>query len=201
MNLTTRITAASALAACALFFNTKAAADIDAPSGVYVLENTHGYITISYSHLGFSTPHVGFNSFEVTLDFDAAAPENSTVNVVVDATSVDSRVADFDDHLNGEDFFQTDKYPEITFASTKVEMTGPDTALITGDLTIKDQTHPVTLDAKLNKAAEHPMRKVTMMGFNATATISRSQWGLGYAVPVVGDEVDLDITVEMMPGS
>ena len=198
MNLT-RMTAASALVAGALFFNAKATAEIEAPSGVYILENTHGYITISYSHLGFSTPHVGFNSFDVTLNFDAAAPENSTVNVVVDAASVDSRVADFDDHLNGEDFFQTDKYPEITFASTKVEMTGPDTALITGDLTIKDQTHPVTLDAKLNKAGEHPMMKVTIMGFNATATLNRSQWGLGYAVPMVGDEVDLDITVEMMP--
>ncbi|MEM8768936.1 MAG: YceI family protein [Pseudomonadota bacterium] len=198
MNLI-RSTAASALVAGTLFFNVNAAADIEAPSGTYVVESTHAYITISYSHLGFSTPHVGFNDFDVTLEFDAAAPENSTLNVVVDATSVDSRVADFDDHLNGEDFFQTDMYPEITFASTKIEMTGPDTALITGDLTIKDQTHPVTLEATLNKAGMHPMLKTTVMGFNASATLNRSQWGLGYAVPMVGDEVDLEITVEMMP--
>ncbi len=199
MNPIARLTAASALAAAAILPSTQALADIEAPSGTYVLEDTHAYITISYSHLGFSTPHVGFNSFDVTLDFDAAAPENSSLNVVVDATSVDSRVADFDDHLNGEDFFQTDQYPEITFTSTKIEMTGPDTAMITGDLTIKDQTHPVTLDAKLNKAGMHPMLKTTVMGFNASATLNRSQWGLGYAVPMVGDEVDLEITVEMMP--
>ena len=119
--------------------------------------------------------------------------------MVVDATSVDSRVPEFDEHLNSEDFFETGTYPTITFNSTSVEMTGPDTALVTGDLTIKDQTHPITLDAKLNRAAMHPMRQKIFMGFNASATINRSQWDLGYAVPMVGDEVELDITIEMMP--
>ena len=178
---------------------TAASADVDAPSGRYVLESTHAYITISYSHLGFSTPHVGFNNFEVMLDFDAVNPGNSKLEVVVDANSVDSRVAEFDEHLVGDRFFDTANYPEITFTSTGVEMTGADTARITGDLTIKGQSHPVTLDATLNKAGMHPMLKKTVMGFNATGSVNRSLWGLDYGVPMVGDEVSLDITVELMP--
>ncbi|MEM7217365.1 MAG: YceI family protein [Pseudomonadota bacterium] len=182
-----------------VLFSAAASAAIDAPSGRYVVEKTHAYITISYSHMGFSTPHVGFNDFDVTLDFDAKKPANSKLSVVVDANSVDSRVAEFDEHLVGKRFFDTANHPEITFVSNKVRMTGEDTAEVTGDLSIKGQTHPVTLDVKLNKAAPHPMRKSVFLGFNASTKLNRSQWDLGYAVPVVSDEVDLEITVELMP--
>lgn len=172
-------------------------AAIDVPSGRYELENTHGYITISYSHLGFSTPHVGFNTFEVDLDFDASAPEKSTLAVSIDAKSVDSRVAEFDEHLNGDRFFDTSNHPTITFTATGISMQEDGKATISGDLTIKGQTHPVTLDATLNKAGNHPMLKKPVMGFNAEGTVKRSMWGLGYAAPMVSDEVNLFITVEL----
>lgn len=171
----------------------------DVPSGPYVLEDTHGYITFSYSHLGFSTPHVGFTDFDVNLDYNAEDPARSQLDVTIAADSIESHVEEFNGHLVDERFFHTAKYPTITFTSTSIEMTGDNTAQVTGDLTIKDQTHPVTLDVTLNKAANHPMRGKPFLGFNAQAEVMRSQWGLDYAVPAVGDAVDLYISVELMP--
>ena len=95
----------------------------DVPSGKYTLDSSHGYITFTYSHLGFSNPRVGFNSFDTVLDLDSRNPENSTVEVTIDASSIDSRVAEFNEHLNGSDFFNTAEYPTITFRSTKVVST------------------------------------------------------------------------------
>lgn len=175
-----------------------AAATFPVPSGSYELENTHGYISFSYSHLGFSTPHIGFNSFDVALEADADNPAQSSVSVTIDATSIDSRVDEFDKHLNGKNFFDTAKHPQITFTSTKIVATGDTTFDVTGDLTIKGITKPVTLAATINKAADHPMRKVPTIGLSAEGTLSRSEWDLGRFAPAVGDEVTLLVTVEMI---
>ena len=176
-----------------------AAADLSGvPSGVYSLDNTHGYITFTYSHLGFSNPRVGFNRFDTELDLDSSNPENSAIAVSIDATSIDSRVADFNDHLNSGDFFNTAEYPTITFKSTKIEATGENTFDVTGDLTILGTTKPVTLAATINKAANHPMRNVPTVGVSATAKLLRSDWGLGAYVPAVSDEVELSIEVELL---
>ncbi len=172
-------------------------AALDVPSGDYTLEATHGYVTFSYSHLGFSTPHVGFNSFTVDLKLDAQQPQNSSLSVVIDANSIDSRVDEFDEHLVGERFFDTANHPTITFVSTSIVMGEDNKATVTGDLTIKGQTHSVDLDVVLNKAGMHPMLKKPMVGINAEGTVKRSAWGLGYAVPMVGDEVNLFITTEL----
>ncbi len=168
------------------------------PSGAYELENTHGYITFSYNHLGFSTPHVGFNTFDVALEANSEDPTQSSVNVTIDAASIDSRVAEFDKHLNGADYFDTANHPEITFKSTKMVATGTSTFDVTGDLTIKGVTKPVTLNATINKADNHPMRGVPTIGLSATGSLSRSEWGLGKYVPAVGDEVRIYITVELI---
>lgn len=168
------------------------------PSGNYVLENTHGYITFSYSHLGFSTPHLSFDTFDVALTADASKPEASAVTVTIDANSINSRVEEFDDLLKGEDYFDSEKYPKISFISTGITRTGKDTFDITGALTIRDVTKPVTLAATINKAANHPMRKVPTIGVNAEGTLMRSEWGLGKYAPAVGDEVTLMVTAELI---
>ena len=178
-----------------------AQAAVGVPSGAYVLENTHGYITFSYSHLGFSRPQVGFNTFTVDLDLNAEDPAKSSVKVDIDANSIDSRVAEFDGHLKGDKFFATAAHPGISFESTGITMNSDTTASITGNLTIKGVTKPVTLEATLNKAAEHPMRKVPTLGLNATAKVLRSDWGLSEYVPMVGDEVDIIISVELIKKS
>lgn len=185
------------LAASLASFAAGAMAAWDVPSGEYGLDKTHAYITISYSHLGFSNPHVGFDSFDVNLSADSENPENSKVEVLIDATSVNSRVESFNGHLNGKHFFDTANFPAIIFKSTSIKSTGENTFNVTGDLTIKDITKPVTLAATINKAADHPMRKVPTIGVSATAKVSRSEWGLSRAVPNVGDEVTLMIEVEL----
>tara|TARA_R110001599_G_scaffold353861_1_gene600677 strand:+ start:9439 stop:10035 length:597 start_codon:yes stop_codon:yes gene_type:complete len=175
-----------------------ALADLTAiPSGKYTLDKTHGYITFSYSHLGFSTPHVSFDKFDVALNLDTQNPQKSTLEVQIDAASVDSRVEEFDEHLNGENFFNTAKYPEITFKSTAIKETGENTFDIVGDLTIMGQTHPATFAATINKAGKNPMKKVDALGVSAETKILRSVWGLGRYAPAVGDEVTIHVTVEM----
>lgn len=176
-----------------------ASADLSGvPSGKYTLDSSHGYITFTYSHLGFSNPRVGFNSFDTVLVLDSNNPQNSTVEVTIDASSIDSRVAEFNEHLNGSDFFNTAEYPTITFRSTKVEATGENTFDVTGDLTILGTTKPVTLATTINKAANHPMQNVPTVGVSASTRLMRSEWGLGAYVPAVSDEVELSIEVELL---
>jgi polyisoprenoid-binding protein YceI len=188
------------LAAGLLSLSLSAAADLaDVPSGEYALETTHGYITFTYSHLGFSTPHVAFDSFDVALTLDNKQPEKSVINVTIDAASIDSRVAKLDEHFNDAKFFDTAKYPTITFKSTSIKADDDDKDEfdIMGDLTIKGVTKPVKLEAEIQKAANNPMTKTPTIGVVAEATLSRSEWGLAEYVPNVGDEITIYISVEL----
>ncbi len=188
----------SLTAVAALSLSLGANADLgDMPSGAYALDKNHGYITFTYNHLGFSTPHVGFRNFDVSLELDSANVENSRVGVLIDATSVDSRVDVFNGHLNGENFFDTANHPEITFTGTEITSTGDTTFDITGDLTIKGETQAVTLKATIRKMDMHPMRNVPTIGVTADGTLSRSAFGLSRGVPNIGDEVTLHISVEL----
>lgn len=169
----------------------------DMPSGAYGLDKNHAYITFSYNHLGYSTPHIGFRSFDVSLELDSSNIENSKVNVTIDATSVDSRVEVFNGHLQGGNFFDTENHPEITFVSTGIKSTGGNNFDLMGDLTIKGTTLPVTLDAVLQKADFHPMRKLPTIGVTAETTVSRSAFGMPRGTPNISDEVNIMISVEM----
>ncbi|MGI9204593.1 MAG: YceI family protein [Woeseiaceae bacterium] len=169
----------------------------DMPSGAYALDKSHGYITFSYNHLGFSTPHVGFRNFDVELDLDSANIENSNVTVLIDATSIDSRVEEFNGHLSGDNFFDTANHPEITFVSTEIKSTGDDTFDIIGDLTIRGTTLQAVLNATLLKAANHPMRKVPTIGATARTAVNRSDFGMTRGLPMISDEVTIDISVEL----
>jgi len=190
--------ARSALAAILLGLALNASAGLsDVPSGNYGLDKSHGYITYTYSHMGYSTPHVGFRSFDVGLVLDNENTANNAVDVTIDATSIDSRVDAFNGHLNGPNFFDTANHPTITFKSTSFEAADEDKFSIAGDLTIKGVTKSVTLDATLVKAANHPMRKTPTIGVTAQTKVSRSEWGLSRAVPNVGDEITIFISVEL----
>jgi polyisoprenoid-binding protein YceI len=187
------------LVSTALCASMNASADLSSlPSGRYAVDPAHGYILFSYSHLGFSNPSVGFNRFETTLDLDSERPTDSRIDVTIDAASIDSRVEEFNEHLVGDDFFDANQYPDITFESTGIEATGDDTFAVTGNLTIKGRTKPVTLEARINKAAMHPLKNAPTVGITATGTLKRSDWGLDQYVPAVSDEVTLRIEAELI---
>ncbi|MFK8030929.1 MAG: YceI family protein [Gammaproteobacteria bacterium] len=166
------------------------------PAGQYGLDKTHAYINFSFLHMGFSRPIVGFKAFDVDLDL-ASDISKSSLDVTIDVNSIDSRVARFDKHLVSDDMFDTANFPNATFKSTSFMMTSFDTVDITGDLTIKDVTRPVTLNAKINKAGNNPRRNIPMIGVSATAEFKRSDFGVSYGVPNVGDDVTIRIEVEM----
>lgn len=188
----------TAVAAAIIIFALTARADLsDVPSGEYSLDDHHGYIIYTYSHLGFSNPRISFDDFDVSLDLDSTSPENSTVNVIIDATSVNSHVEDFNGHLNGENFFDTKKYPTITFTSTAIASTGNNTFDVTGDLTIRGISKSVVLATTINKAANHPMSGLPTIGVSASATVSRSAFGMDRAAPAISDEVTIQIDVEL----
>ena len=172
--------------------------DFGAISGAYKSEEMHRYITFSYSHFGYSTPQIRWREWNATLQWNAEDPAASSVSVTIDATSADSGVDVFDGHLTGENFFDTENYDEITFISTEIERTGADTGLITGDLTIKGVTKSVTLDAKFNNGAFEERNNRYKIGFSASTSVSRSDFGLDAYVPAVSDQVDIAISAEFI---
>ena len=168
----------------------------DIPSGKYVMDKTHGYVTFSYWHQGFSKPVLRFDDVDAVLTLDNENPVNSSVDVTINADSINTAIPKFDTHIKNEDMFDVANYPTITFKSTKLTQTTPATGTLTGDLTMKGVTKPITLDVRFNKAGNHFRTKKPMAGFSATGKLMRSDWNMGYAVPNVGDAVNLVIEAE-----
>ena len=162
----------------------------------YKLDPAHTSVVAQWNHFGFSNPFAHFGNVEGTLVYDAANPGNSSVQVTLPLSGLESFTPKFNEHLRSADFFDAASFPNATFKSTKVEAVGADKFKVTGELTIKDITRPVVLDATLNKAADHPMSKAPTIGFDATTTISRTEFGVGAYAPNVGDTVTLRITTE-----
>ncbi len=162
----------------------------------YKLDPTHTNVLASWSHFGFSHPSAHFGAVDGTLVYDEKHVAKSSVEVTLPLSGLDSFVPKLDEHLKSADFFDAEKFPAITFKSTKVEDLGGGKLRITGDLTVKGTTRPVVLAAQLNKAGDHPMTKRPTVGFDATTTIKRSEFGVGAYVPNVGDEITLRITTE-----
>jgi len=160
--------------------------------GSYKVDGGHTQIVFAYDHMGF-TNNVGvFAEPTGTLMLDKANPSASTVSIDVPIANLKTGVAKLDEHLLKADFFDVAKFPTAKFVSTSVKAEGTG-ATITGNLTIKGITKPVTLDAEFYGAGTNPMNKQENVGFVATGSIKRSDFGLGYAVPVVGDAVELKI--------
>ena len=173
-----------------------ASANAFAAGVTYKLDPNHTNVLASWSHFGFSHPSAQFGAVDGTLVYDAKDVSKSSVAVTLPLSGLNGFSDKFNAHLRSADFFDAEKFPVATFKSTRVEAAGNGKLKITGDLTIKGITKAVVLDATLNKAAEHPMKKVPAIGFDATASIKRSDFGLGLYVPMVGDDVSLRITTE-----
>lgn len=162
----------------------------------YKIDPTHTATVFSWNHFGFSTPSANFTDIQGLIKVDNAKPSNSSVDVIIPISSVNTNVPALDKEFQEEAWFNAAKYPNITFKSTKVETKDKKHFKITGNLTVKGVTKPVVLDAVLNKQGEHPMAKVPAIGFNATTSFDRSAFGIGNYVPNVGDKITVNITTE-----
>lgn len=164
----------------------------------FVLDASHSQVVFSYNHLGFSTTFGMFSGFEGEIMFDADAPADSSVSVSMPVMSMFTGWEQRSGHFMSGDFFGAEEGDMVTFTSTSIEVTGDDTAMITGDLSMNDVTKSVVLDAKLNKAGDHPQAGKPWMGFDATTTLARSDFELGLFAPYVSDEVEVHISIEAM---
>jgi polyisoprenoid-binding protein YceI len=164
--------------------------------GRYVLDDTHAYLSFSYSHLGLSNPQIQFADFEASLELNGNNMSESQVSISIDAASIDSTLPELDEELKGAEFFDVAGYPEISFQSTAYEETSDSSGRLTGDLSVRGVTNPVTLDVTINSAAMNPVNRREMIGFSGTGTFNRSDFGMEAYLPMIGDELSLALQVE-----
>jgi len=173
-----------------------AAVSAQAAPVTYKLDPGHTMVLFSWNHFGYSNPTADLGLGEGTLVFDEQHPANSSVEVTLPLARLDTHVPALDEHLKKPDFLNADQYPVVTFKSTEVQPLGGNKFKVTGNLTVHGVTKPVVLDATLNKVGPHPMTKAPSIGFDATASIKRSDFGVGAYVPNVSDELSIRITTE-----
>ncbi|HEV8330335.1 MAG TPA: YceI family protein [Steroidobacteraceae bacterium] len=160
----------------------------------YTIEPDYAQVVFRWSHLGFSNPAAQLSQGQGTLEFDPANPTRASVQVTIPLSTLDTGVAALDEHLRSEDFFEVAKFPTATFRSTKVEQgAAKDRLRVTGDLNLHGVTRPVTLDVKVLKVGSNPRTQLPTVGFEATTTLKRSDFGLGAFVPQVSDEIQMQI--------
>ena len=161
----------------------------------YTIEKNHTLPRFEYNHLGYSQQLSRFDTVDGTITIDRVAKTGS-VNITIDAKSVNTGSTLFNGHIQGEDFFDTAKFPTITYKSKKLNFDGDKVASVEGDLTIKGITKPVTLTVISFQCMPHPMLKKDACGATATAKVKRSDFNMGKYAPYVSDEVTLTIPVE-----
>jgi polyisoprenoid-binding protein YceI len=182
--LTTALVLAAAVAAPAL-----------AAPETFNVEPTHTFPRFSYNHLGYSVQLSRFDKTSGKVVFDKVAKTGS-VDITIDTKSVSTGAATFNEHIQGEDFLDTAKFPTATFKSSKVVFEGDKPAKIEGNLTLKGITKPVTLTVTSFHTMPHPMVKKDALGANAFTTVKRTDFNMGKNAPYVGDEVRIDIAIE-----
>jgi polyisoprenoid-binding protein YceI len=178
------------------------------PAGAYTLDKAHTSVTFRVSHLGFSRYTARFSSIDGKLKFDPAHPAAMAVEATIDPKSLalNTPPAGFHDTLMGKSWFNAQAFPTITFKSTRVALTGKNTANLTGNLTLHGVTKPVTLDVTYNGGWPPNAMDGARVGFSAHGVIQRSAFGMGMGVPAKGsnmgvsDDVDVAIETEFNPG-
>lgn len=181
-----------------------------ATAGNFQIDATHTRVLFRVSHLGFSFYTAFFRDVQADLVFDPENPEGMAVTATIKAASVETMypdpAVDFNALIAGPDFLDSGTHPDITFTSSGVVVTGDQTADVTGDLTLHGVTRPVTLSVRFNGGyGGHPMDPGgARVGFSATGSLLRSDFGIAYGVPApgttmgVGDEVEVIIETEFL---
>lgn len=166
--------------------------------GQFVVDKGHARIIASFSHFGLSTSYIQFTDFDAKLSFDPKAPAASAVEVAINMDAINATVPKFEAHLKSPDFFDTAKFPAASFKSTGIEVMGPGSARITGNLTLHGITKPVVLDTTFNAGGVHPVNQKYVVGFSAKGVVKRTDFGVGKYAPHVGDDVTLVISAEFV---
>ena len=163
----------------------------------YVIDTkgAHAFIQFRIQHLGYSWLYGRFNDFEGSFSYDEKQPEKSGIEVTIDMASIDSNHAERDKHLRGEDFFDVEKFPEARFVSTAFEDNGDGTATLTGDLTLKGVTRPVTIDVQHIGHGEDPWGGYRR-GFQGTTTITLKDFNIDYNLGPASRTAELELSVE-----
>jgi polyisoprenoid-binding protein YceI len=169
-------------------------------AGTYRLDKNHGKITWSVNHLGFSTYIGQFADTSAKLQIDPAAPERTLLNATVQTASIGTMNERLDDELKSDGWLNTDKNPTATFEATKIDVTGA-MAKVTGNLTLNGITRPEELDVTFNQAGTNPVDHKYRLGFSGSMTIRRSDFGITKFVPMVSDEVPLQLEGEFVEAS
>lgn len=177
---------------------------VTAPAGPYELDLGHSSLIFRVNHVGVSNYTARFTDFDAQLQFDPANPERTSVTAVINPASIETDYpdpkTDFDGLLRGKDFLAAEAFPQMTFRSTKVERTGPRTARITGDLTFRGVTRPVTLEATFNGG--YPAGGVdptgARIGFSARGGLKRSEFGMKTGIPAPGSQMGVGDLVEVI---
>jgi len=181
------------------------AAGAPARGDTWVFDPQNTEVRFSWDHLGLSRQSGRFLEVDGQLEFTPTDPATGAIEVTIRSASVTTGVKEYDANLKSADFFDTARYPAITFKSTGVRPIGDNTGEVAGELTILGVTRPVTLQAAWNFTGEHPLAMVNptykgkwVSGFSATTTIQRSEWGLKRGVPLISDEIHIAIEAEFL---
>jgi polyisoprenoid-binding protein YceI len=162
----------------------------------YEFDKEHTNIMFYVNHLGFSDMLGLLTSYDGGFTFDPAHPEQSTIDVTLNPSGIRTSSSKLDSELQGEKWFNTAKFPSIHFVSSSIKVTGDHAGDVTGNLTLLGVTKPVTLHVHFNKADYFPMTQAFKAGFSADTTFKRSDFGMTSYVPMVGDEVRIEVQTE-----
>jgi polyisoprenoid-binding protein YceI len=161
----------------------------------YIIDGTHTLPRFSYSHFGYSTQLSRFDKTSGKIVLDRQAKTGS-VEVTIDTLSVNTGYPLFNEHIQGEDFLHTAKYPTATFTSNKLTFEGENLVAVDGTLTLKGISKPLTLTVTSFQCMPHPILKKDACGANATTVVKRTDFNMGKYAPNVGDDVTITIPVE-----
>lgn len=177
----------------------------DVPAGTYLLDRAHTSLIFRVNHIGFSWFTARFTHVEGELDLEPSDPAASQLRVFIDPLSIETdypepEVYDFNADLAGPTWLDSVQFPEITFQSTAIELVDADTARITGDLSLRGVTQPVTMEATFNGGyASHPLDPFgSRIGFSARGTLERSDFGIAFGIPEPGTTMGVGDTVEFI---
>lgn len=178
-----------------------APAAVNLPAGAYTLDKSHASLIFRVDHLGFSRYTSAFQTFDAELQINPASPAAARVNATIEVSSLrlENPPDGFTETLLGPEWLDAAKYPQITFRTTSVEVTGEQTAKIAGDLSLHGATRPVVLEVRFNGGyAGHPMDPNARIGFSATGSFNRSDFGIAYGIPLPGTTMGVSDRVEVI---